>query len=211
MKLEIAKVGEMTLIAGIVTGCREGSGASAGRVVNVKIRGSVFNPDKKAEEEKTIDVAFWNSEENDRMLADRVIKAGVGVGSFITALVMMKEDNKATGLNFKYGGIWKFPAADGRKELNVIVGTVSALDEDAEGRFVKASVPVSLGKDKETEWHKITFWNSEKAAMADRAKICLKPRADGRKVRAVIVCGECELYNGKPNYTGFRFEIVPEK
>ena len=210
MKMEITKRGEMTLVAGIVKSCREGSGASAGRVVNVKIEGTVYNHDKKVEENKILDIAFWNSEENDRMLADRVIKAGVGVGSFITALVMMKEDNKATGLNFKYSGIWKFPATEDKKELNVLVGTVTSLDEDPEGRFVKVSIPVSAGKDKETEWHKITFWNSEKAAMADRAKLCLKPRADGRKVRAVIVCGECELYNGKPNYTGFRFELVPE-
>ena len=211
MKLEIAKIGEMTLVAGIVVGCREGSGASAGRVVNVKIRGSVYNPDKKVEEEKTIDVAFWNSEENNRMLADRVIKAGVGVGAFITALVIMKEDNKASGINFKYNGVWNFAASGNQKEINVIVGTVASLDEDPEGRFVKVSVPISLGKDKETEWHRITFWNGEKAAMADRAKICLKPRTDGRKVRAVIVCGEKEIYNGKPNYNGFRFEIVPEK
>lgn len=209
MKMEIAKIGGMTLVAGIVKNCYEGSGNASGRVVNVKIEGMVWNAEKRIEEPKILDIAFWNSEDGQKLLADRVIKANVGVGSFITALVTIKDDGKsANGINFKYSGIWTFPARDGQKELNVLVGTVASMDVDPENRFVKVSIPVSTAKDV-TEWQRITFWNSEKAAMADRAKKCLSPSSSGRKPRAIIVCGEREEYNGKPNFTGFRFELIP--
>lgn len=206
MKLELFKRNNMTLVGGIVTACREGSGAAEGRVVNVSITGKVWNKEKGVEEDKTLDIAFWNNEE--RALADRVIKAGVGVGSFITALVVIKEDGKASGLNFKYAGLWHFDEDGEDGEMNIFVGPVASMDEDEENRFVRVSVPVKVSKE-ETEWHKITFWNSEEAPRGDRAKACLKPRADGTKVHAVIICGKNTKYNEQNTYSGFRFELIP--
>ena len=209
-KLFIMNRDNMTLVAGTVKSVREGSGASAGRVVNVKIEGTVWNKEKSVEEVKTLDIAFWNSDDDGKKkLADRVLKAGIKAGNFITALVVLKEDDKATGINFKYSGLWKFPAHDDQKEVNVFVGPVCSLDEHecASGKFVKISMPVK-DRDGNTEWHKITLWNNDSAAMADRAKACLKPRADGTKTQAIVSCGESIPYNDNPSYTGFRFELI---
>lgn len=214
MKINIIEnvQGKMSLVAGEVVACREGTGGATGKVVNVKIAGKVWNPNTRTEEDKELDIAFWNDADNNRMLADRITKAKVGVGSFITALVVPKEDGKnAVGVNFKYSGVWTFaPSEDNAYETNVIVGTIASMDEDPDGQYVRVSIPVTKDKDT-TEWHKITFWNNEKGNLADRAKTCLKPRADGRKIRAIVVCGQNNPYNDKPNYTAFRFEIIPSK
>ena len=211
MKMEIVKnaQGKMDLVAGEVISVKEGTGGAAGKVVNVKIQGKRWNTATKTEEDAKMDIAFWNDEEGKKNLADRIQKAKVAPGAFITALVVPKGEDKANGVNFKYSGVWTFPPNDDSPyETNVVVGVIASMDEDPEGRFVRVSIPVAKDKDT-TEWHTVVFWNNDKGALADRAKVCLKPRADGRKVRAVIVCGQNKPYNEKPNYTAFRFEIIP--
>lgn len=208
MKLVITRMNEMVLVGGKVVDVREGTGQATGRVVNVKIEGSEWNKEEQKEEKKILDIAFWNSDKPDgKQLADRVKKAGVKAGSFITALVLLKDDGKAHGIDFRYSGVWVFPATGEKKEINVFVGSVASFDEDPEGRYVRVSVPTK-DRNGETVWNRITFWNSDDAAMADRAKACLKPKSDGRKAHAVIVCGAKTLYNDSPAYTGFRFDLV---
>lgn len=96
----------MRLVGGNVKTIAEGTGMAAGKVVNLTLADGT-------------QIAFWNNES--REMANRIRKANVKIGSFISILAMFKEDNKANAINFKYNGVWDFdedtasikPAAEG--------------------------------------------------------------------------------------------------
>lgn len=87
----------MALVGGIVSKYAEGTGNALGKVVNIKL-------------DDGTEIAFWNSEDGTRKLAERVKAAHVKTGSFISALVTFKDSEckKANAINFKYNGIWTF-------------------------------------------------------------------------------------------------------
>lgn len=87
----------MALVGGMVSRYAEGTGSALGKVVNIRL-------------DDGIDIAFWNSEDKTKKLADRIKAAHVKVGSFISVLVTFKDDEckKATAINFKYNGVWTF-------------------------------------------------------------------------------------------------------
>lgn len=198
MKLELFKREGLHLLAGKVVACNEGAG-----VFNIKLTGNVWNKELQKEERKTVDIAFWNNAK--APLADRAIKAGLGVGAFVSVLCTEKN-NRYTAINFKYNGLWKFQKTETSPETNVLIGTIAACDDDSAQRFFKVSVPVNTAV--ATEWHKVTFWNNETAMLGERAKKCLSPRANGTKPKAAIICGQNKPYNGHPSYSGYRFEII---
>lgn len=207
MRLKIAKRGELEILTGIVTNVQLGTGNAENRLVSVTICGTVYDKIDKVEKEQLIEVAFWNSEVNDTYLCDRIKLVGIKKGDFVSVLVRMKENNHATAYGFRFmGAAWNLPPKNEMKELNIFLGTVASVKEDAENRFFRISVPSKVNG--ETTWNSITFWNNETGNMADRAKMCLKPRADGTKVKAAIVCGAKSLYNDIPCYTGYRFELL---
>lgn len=83
----------MRLIGGNVKSISEGTGLAEGKVVNLTLSDGT-------------QVAFWNN--SAREMANRIRKANVKIGSFISILAMFRETNKANAINFKYNGIWEF-------------------------------------------------------------------------------------------------------
>lgn len=202
LKLNIARINEKKrLVLGEVVSVKA---ASSGDVVDVGLKGYVWNKEEKKEEEKVLSIAFWN---NDIVkMVDRVTAAKVSEGSIIMVEVYENEE-KLTGNNFKYKGHWSIPATDEIKEKNIFMGVVR-MTEDPEGRFVRLSMPVDNKKGEEPTWVNITLWNNEGSALADRAKKVLGER-EGKKAKAVVICGENKPYNGNPSYSGFDFILLP--
>ncbi|WP_097006349.1 hypothetical protein [Lacrimispora amygdalina] len=202
LKLNIAKINEKRrIVLGEVISVKPATG---GNVVNIELKGVVWNPGEKKEEEEVLSIAFWNNETV--KMADRIVAAKVKEGSIITVDVYDNE-GKLIGNNFKYQGHWIIPATDETKERNIFMGVVR-LTEDPDGRFVRASMPIKTKNDEEPTWVSITFWNNEGTNVADRAKKVLGER-DGKKAKAVIICGENKPYNGNPSYNGYDFVLLP--
>jgi len=208
LRLYVRRINEnRSIMLGTVKEVKPGVGASAGKVVNVVLEGSVWNRDEEKEEIKTVDIAFWNNDTVD--MADRVMKAKVREGSVLTVDVYEK-DGKYTGNRFKYNGHWKIAETDENREMNIFMGVVASMHEYTleDGRsYVRISMPDENYGSEETEWVTITLWNNEKSNVADRAKKVLGER-EGKKARAVVICGQEGEYNGRKQYTGFDFILL---
>ena len=136
----------MSLVGGIVSHYAEGTGSATGKVVNIKL-------------DDGMQIAFWNSDDMSKKLADRVKGAKVKVGSFISVLVTFRDEEckKANAINFKYNGEWNFQENEPTAEKS---GIIMNIEE------VNGSVIIQL--DDET---KVTFKNPEKGYhFADRIK-----------------------------------------
>jgi hypothetical protein len=202
LRMNVAKINEKRrIVLGEVISVKPGSNEN---VVNVELKGVLWNTEEKKEEEKILSIAFWN---NDTVkMADRIAAAKVKEGSILTVDIY-DNDGKISGNNFKYQGHWVIPATEEAKERNVFMGTV-ILHEDPDGRFVRVSMPVQGKGDEEPTWASITFWNNESSNLADRAKKVLGER-EGKKAKAVIICGENKPYNEKPSYNAYDFILLP--
>lgn len=229
MKLEIYSRDDRTLVQGIITEKRAGTGAAAGRVTNIKIKANVYNTATKSEEEKEIEIAFWNGDKN--KLAESA-DSRLKVGDYVSALVTLNEKGNYSALSFKKAGQWYFPAveedpttgASAQPERNIFIGTISSGTMSADGRCFRASMPVveynSETGDSETKWKGITFWNNDDAErpskLGTNAEKCLKPYTptDGGKAihrRAAVVCGPVSTYfdsmgEERESYSAYRFE-----
>lgn len=211
--------GEKVWLTGNVVAIREGTGDGEGRVINVKLEGTQWNKDKKKEETRKIDVAFWNTDkEGGAQMRDRVLKAKVREGSFLAIVGFLKEDGKtAHGLDFMYRGRYLINReSEGKKNLNLFVGTVAQLYDN--GNRANISLPTDEWnketQERETVWNSITFWNNEEGQqLADNAKKILTPRETG-KAQAVILASEAKPYidkNGeeRESFNGYRFDVIP--
>lgn len=220
MKLKIREIDGLVLLGGVVTEFREGTGNATGRVVNIKLKGKKWDGSKEVDE--IADIAFWNNEDSSKpQLADNVKAAGLTVGRFITVLTVPREDGNYSAIRFQYSGAWRFPEKDGRKELNVFVGTIANVKAGTGRLYV--SIPTQEynkeTRENETIWNGVTFWNNEEnpetgakaSNLADRAAKCFVDRNDGFKPKAVVVAGENKPYNGYDNYTGYSFDMLPEE
>lgn len=204
VKLNIAKITDnRRLVLGEVVSVKP---ASSGKVVEVELKGYVWNKEEGKREDQVLTISFWN---NDTVkMADRIIAAKVREN--VTIMVdVYEKDGKLYGNDFKYEGHWVIPATEEAKEKNIFMGVVR-MTEDPDGRFVRLSMPVNTKKGEEATWVNITCWNNEGSPLADRAKKVLGER-DGKKAKAVVVCGENKPYNGNPSYSAYSFELLPRE
>lgn len=229
MKLYLYTRNEKQLIQGIVSEVKPGVGSSEGKLTNVKIKGNVWNAETNAEEEKTVEVIFWNGDKN--KLADSA-KERLHSGDYVSVLVSPTETGSLSALTFKKAGQWVFPAVEAdatagikaQGERNIFVGTISSGKMDAKGKCFRASMPVVVfdpdSGEPKTIWKTLAFWNNDDPAhlskLGTNAEKCLKPYIPsdgGKKVcrRAAVVCGASSSYvdaNGYEHetYSAYRFE-----
>ena len=229
---------QFVVLAGEVTKVADGKGNAAGRVKTVTLKAKKYDKSKKDEVDAYASVAFWNSQDRDKMLegkaqyADRITNAKVRPGVFLLVLAAKREDGTLTGLDFKYSGVITLRGGyevekDGKKQvikdMNIIMGSVSKAVHDLERGVTRITIPTT-GRDKETEFHSISVWNTDQNPQAaENAVKYLAPyekedpeAENGRKKvykRAIFVCGE-NTHFGKPDgdgnsYTAWRYEFVP--
>lgn len=208
MKLNIARINdEREIVAGTVKSVNPGTGAAKGKIVNVELEGAVWNKETGEDEMRSISIAFSNTDRAD--MADRVVKAKVASGSIICVEVY-KKDGKYYGNRFMYRGHWVIPASETVREKNIFMGVIASMKtgtSSAGNNYTRVSIPVDKYNDNEPEWNSITFWNNEKSNVADRAAKLLKER-DGEKAQAIVVCGEKEEFQGRPQYKGWEFQKI---
>jgi len=223
MKLNLFERDGRKLVQGIVTEKRPGTGAATGRVVNIKIKANVYDPETKDEKEETMDIAFWNSDT--KKLADDANNR-LDVGKYVSVLVTEK-DGKYSATAFKKQGVWKFAETlddagnVANTEANVLVGLVVNGYESEDGSRYRISMPVTTfdaDGNPNSEWVSITFFDSERQPnLPQNAKRVLHPYTpEGAEKpirhRAAIRCGAKKVFDpgdGNPertSYTGYSFD-----
>lgn len=159
-----------------------------------------------------VDIYFKNDPSAGKMLADRVERAKIAAGKWISVLVSMKEDNSAsaTGIEFKYAGLWNFKG-DEDKETNIIVGH-SIRPERAKPELFKVSMAADIyeGGANQTRWYGISFFDDEKTLFSKVAERVLA--VEGRKsVPCAIRCSKLKTSesNGKTYYNLVGYRVEP--
>lgn len=233
-KLNIFSRGQYVVLAGTVVKVIEGTGSAAGQVVTLTLEGEKWDKNQKKNVRARSMVSFWNSKDEKKVsegkgqLADRIRKAKVHVGSFLTVLAVRRDDGKLNGLNFQYSGVLKIQGGDKytnedgtegvTKDVNIIIGTITKVVLDDERGMARVTIPTT-GRDNETIFHSISVWNTENSP--SQATACLDYLApytkDDKKVyrQAIFVCGE-NTHFGKTaddptagnSYNCYRFEKI---
>ena len=161
-----------------------------------------------------VDVYFKNDPSaTNKMLADRIEKAKVAEGKWLSMLVLMKDTDAATatGLDFKYSGIWHFKNTEG-KETNIMVG-YSTRPERLKDDLFRVSMAEDIYNDgaTETRWFSVSFFDDERTL---HSKIAERQLAvEGRKsVPCAIRCSAIKEKesNGNTYYnlTGYKVEAM---
>ena len=223
MKLHVFERDSRKLVQGIISEKRAGTGAAAGRVVNIKLTAKVYDADTKAEKDETMDIAFWNSET--RKLADDANNR-LEVGKYVSVLVSEK-DGKYSAIAFKKQGVWHFAETlddagnIANSEANILIGLVVNGYEAEDGSRYRISMPVTTydeAGNPSSEWVSITFFSSENQPnLPANAKKVLQPYVpEGSEKpvrhRATIRCGAKKVYTPedgsgeRPSYTGYSFD-----
>lgn len=159
-----------------------------------------------------VDIHFKNDPSaNNKMLADRVEKAKIAEGKWLSVLVLMRDakDATATGLDFKFVGLWTFKEEE-EKEINIMVGH-SIRPERARSdlfRVTMAAEHYESGKT-ETRWFGISFFDDERALYSKMAEKVLA--IEGRKsVPCAIRCSKLKTNTSNDktyyNLVGYRVE-----
>jgi len=171
-----------------------------------------------------IDIFFKNdlsAPENPKKLADRVEKAKVEAGKWLAVLVFMKSDDAATatGVDFKYTGVWSFDQgqdAEGndRPRATVIAGYSTSPTRVNEGLFRVSMAEKTYDSATQTEgtkWYSIAFFDDDRELLAKKTEKLLT--APGRKsVPCAIRCSAVrETTKGNRTYynlTGYHVETM---
>ena len=151
-----------------------------------------------------------------KMLADRVVNAKIHDGVFLTVLASCKdpEEKTATGLDFKYRGVWNFK--NGEKVTTVLMGIATRPRNPKPGMFC-VTVPAEEYKDGavQTIWIDVTFFDSDngekKRNSASSAQKCMF----GEEKPMVVITGSDireNVYNEHiyHNMIGYRMTKKPE-
>lgn len=227
MKLHLFERDGRKLLQGTVVEKRPGTGQATGRVVNIKIKGSVYDKEAQQEKDEIVDIAFWNTDT--KKLADDAT-ARLEVGKYVSVLVSERE-GKYSATAFKKQGIWKFSETLDEAgnvvngEANILIGLVvnGTLAED--GSRYRISVPVTTFDAEGTpasEWISVTFFSSERQPnLPQNAEKVLRPflpEGAEKPIRhkAAIRCGAKKIYQpeGQPDaaerisYVGFNFDRI---
>ena len=168
-----------------------------------------------------VDIYFRNdmsAPENPKKMADRIEKAKVDTGKWLSVLVLMDEgSSNASGLDFKYKGLWTFDqgkdeAGNDKPKLNVAVG-YSARPTRVSNDLFRVSMAEEIynrdTKKEETRWYSIAFFDDDKSLMAKTAEKLLS--VQGRKsVPCAIRCSSVRETEKDGttfyNLTGYRVE-----
>lgn len=151
-----------TVVFGKVVEIKEGTGAMAGRVINVQLAGKVYNGEK--DEDRTIDIAFWNNEDGAQM-ADRARKA-IKEDSYLMVRCSV-NNGKYSGQDFKFKGQYVLDT-EGDQQTSVTLGYVNHKFDAAKGkmRYFIAVDTYADGVEK-TELQGINF-SKKKSAAAEK-------------------------------------------
>ncbi|MDR0287287.1 MAG: hypothetical protein LBI03_06250 [Clostridiales bacterium] len=171
-----------------------------------------------------VDIYFKNDKstpENPKMLADRIESAKVSEGKWLTVKVMMDDKaTKATGLEFKYHGLWTFDQSKDEEgsekpKVNIAVG-YSAKPKRVNDDLFKVSMAEKVydktTEQEDTRWFSISFFNDEKELMAKMAENMLSLSGEQKSVPCAIRCSSLKEKekDGKTYYnlTGYRIELM---
>ena len=227
MKLKIFERDNRTLVQGVITEKRPGTGSATGRVVNIKIKGNVYDAEAKTEKEETMEIAFWNSES--KSLADDANNR-LEVGKYVSVLVSEK-DGKYSATAFKKQGVWRFAETlddagnVASPEANVLIGLVVNGYDSEDGSRYRISMPVTTydaDNNPNSKWISITFFSSERNPdLPANAKKVLQPYTpEGAEKpirhRAAIRCGARKDWtpeggteeDTRISYTGYTFDRI---
>ena len=225
MKLNVFERDGRKLVQGIVVEKRPGTGAATGRVINIKIKGDVYDKETKENKEEFLDIAFWNSEK--QQLADNA-NSRLEIGKYVSVLVS-EHEGKYSDTAFKKQGIWKFSETLDEAgnvvntEANIIIGLVvnGTLAEDS-SRY-RISVPITTFDaegNPSSEWVGITFFANEKQpnlpTNASKVLQPYTPEGAEKPIRhkATINCGAKKIYvpagstDELVSYVGYSFDRI---
>lgn len=162
-----------------------------------------------------IDIFFKNNPGSNRMMmrADRIINAKVTEGVYLSVLAKCDdpEEKRATGIDFKYRGIWSLMGV-GERPTTVLMGVGCKPRKPKTGMF-SITIPVDEFKDgnKTTKWVEVTFFDSERGQNAAQAE---KVFAGKDKAFVVAVGGSIQErdFNGNTyhNMVGYRLTRKPD-
>lgn len=173
---------------------------------------------------ETIRIYFNNNPDDNSkkaQMSDRA-EAGIKVNHFLTVYAVQKEGKTtATGLDFKYQGLWRFKHTDesgAEKEICVICGLAIHPKQVKEGIF-SVSIPVEVWnkdtKSTDTIWYNVGFVDS-KDTKTKMATIAEKVFTED-KTTCAIRCGAETIREGKDkdgnpqkyyNLWGYKIEAV---
>jgi len=174
-----------------------------------------------------VDIFFKNDTSHPEHLkkhADRVEKAKVEAGKWLAVLVLMDEKNSssATGLDFKYQGIWTFDQGTDDLGVNKPPVTIAVGYAASPKRISQDLFRVSMAErtyDRDTgevgeRWYSISFFDDDRNLNAKKAETLLS--VPGRKsVPCAIRCSPVRV-NVKDektfyNLTGYQIETMMDK
>lgn len=177
-----------------------------------------------------VDIFFKNdmsTPENPKKLADRVEKAKVEAGKWLSVLVLMEDGSStASGLDFKYQGIWSFDQGkdeqgNDKPRANIAVGYAASPTRVNEGLFRISMAERTYDKETKTEgtrWYSIAFFDDDRDLTAKKAEKLLS--VPGRKsVPCAIRCSGVretvkQTEKGEKTFfdlTGYRIESMMDK
>ena len=168
-----------------------------------------------------VDIFFKNdmsAPENPKKLADRVEKAKVEAGKWLSVLVIMEENSPtASGLDFKYQGIWTFNQGqdehgNDKPQVNIAVGYSTSPTRVSEDIFRVSMAERTYDREtaqEGTKWYSIAFFNDDKDLNAKKAENLLSLQGH-KSVPCAIRCSSVrETEKGGKTYynlTGYRIE-----
>lgn len=151
-----------------------------------------------------INIYFNNGEPGsprNEMRADRIVNARVSDGAFLTVLAKCTdpEEKTATGLDFKYRGMWTFEK-DGVRPTTVLMGVACRPRSPKDNMFV-ITIPVEsmVNGTKSTTWYDVTFFDSEyNGKKRENAKTARRILQGSEKATVVVIGGAVNEreYNG---------------
>lgn len=156
------------------------------------------------------------------MLADRIINAGVKEGTLLSVLAYCKDESKevATGLNFKYQGLWTFKGDEKTRPVSVLIGRACNPREgiSAKGQtpYFSIGVPVTEWKNgaNVTRWINVVFMDKTQNGKEQKNATNAKKVLDNSEKPIVIVTGGAIIsseYEGVENESlvGYRILKAP--
>ena len=169
-----------------------------------------------------VDIFFKNdmsTPENPRKMADRIEKAKVDAGKWLSILVLMEDGSPtASGLDFKYQGLWSFDEGKDDQGADKPRATVAVGYSTSPSRVSEDFFRVSMAEkiyDKETKtedtrWYSIGFFDDDKDLTAKKAEKLLSLQGDQKSIPCAIRCSAVreKEKDGKIffNLTGYQIE-----
>lgn len=212
--IEFFRRNDDMIVGGKIDRFEDGKGSASGKLTTVILKGTEWNPESRKNEEKSVSVDCWNSENSN--LGSNVKK--LEKNTFVTFLCKKKEDGSYSAYRMKTRGIWNFPADAGESEKNILIGIITQVTESRNpGQYTQLTMPVKTYKKTEsgyetmTKWSDIRFWDNSISGGRNDAKNAkmLAPTTEGKKL-AVIICSGNIADNTRKNplYNGKKFEII---